>query len=195
MQGVPAPSPRVIRRVSPSIALALVLAPCLGCDNGIGNGGGQLECSDAPEIEAAATFEARAHAFDEGKATIYMAGTAEDPCIDFVEVTAKGQDGAIQVYLNPPEGGGPLEVTGVNFGGPLSPEDYGLYPEDLGKFNATFNLEESNDDCAQASLEVTGSNARMYLAASEDWGPYMLTNVSLSVSGTYAIEWQDAACE
>ena len=37
--------------------------------------------------------------------------------------------------------------------------------------------------------------ARMYREASEDWGPYMLTNVDLSVSGTYAIKWQDAACE
>lgn len=194
MQGVPASSPRVIRRVSPSIALALVLGSSLGCDN-VGGGGGQLECSDAPEIEVAATFDGRAHVFDEGRANIYMAGTAKDPCIDYVVVTAKGQDGAIEVFLRPPEGGGPLEVTSVGFGGPFSPEDYGLYPEDLGKFNAALNLEQSNDDCAQASLEVTGSDARMYLAASEDWGPYMLTNVSLSVSGTYAIEWQDAACE
>jgi hypothetical protein len=167
-----------------------VLAPCLGCDDGE-----QLECDGAPQVEIAATFEGQSHAFDEGTAIVYMAGTAEDPCIDFVTVNATGQNGAIGVVLSPPEGGGPLEVTSVGFGGPYSSEDYGVYPEDLPKFNATFELEDSSDDCAQASVSVTGSNARMYLSASEDWGPYMLTNVDLSVSGTYSVEWRDAACE
>jgi hypothetical protein len=194
MQAMPPSGPRVIRRVSPSIALALVLAPCLGCDNGVG---GQLECGEAPEMEVAATFENRSHAFDQGSATIYMAGTAEDPCIDYVEVFAKSQGGSLTVLLSPPEGGGPMEVVRVGFvdfsstGG-----DYGLYLEDYTKFSAAFELERQSEDCAEASVEVTGTNARMFLEASEDWGPYMLTNVNLAVSGTYAIEWQeDAACD
>lgn len=193
MDAMPPSSRRTAGRVSPislpSIALALALAPCLGCD------GGGLECDAAPDIAVAATFEGQSHAFDDGSAVVYMAGTAEDPCIDFVVVNATGQNGAIEVVLGPPEGGGPLEVTRVGFGGPLSPGDYGVYPEDITKFSATFDLEEHSEDCAQASVEVTGSNARMYLEGSEDWGPYMLTNVNLSVSGTYSIEWQDAACE
>jgi hypothetical protein len=189
MQAVPASSRRVSPTSLPSIALALVLAPGLGCDDG------RLECGEAPEIAVAATFEGQSHAFDEGSATIYMAGTVEDPCIDFVEVFAKkSQGGSLTVLLSPPEGGGPMEVVSVDFSS--TDGDYGLYLEDYTKFSATFELERQSEDCAEASAEVTGSDARMFLEASEDWGPYMLTNVNVAVSGTYAIEWQeDATCD
>jgi hypothetical protein len=177
-------SPRTLRRLS--IALASALA---ACDSGT------LQCDETPELGGTATFEGDSHTFDHGQATIYMAGTREDPCIDAVSVTAKGEAGAVQVYMSAPEGGGPLALSVINFGEPYIPEKYGLWNEDISKFSATFELEERNDDCARGSLTVTGTDGRMFLAGSEDWGPYMLTDVDLTMSGTWSIEWRDQACE
>lgn len=170
------------------ISLALVLA-LTACEDD------ELQCDAAPEADGTATFEGKPHTFDDAYATIYMAGPHGDPCVKRVSVTASGETGSLRVSLSRPQGGGPLAVSGIGFGGPYSAEDYGLWPEDLAKFNASFEIDERSDSCAQASLTFAGSNGRMYLEASEDFGPYSLKDVQLAVSGTMAIEWSDGACE
>jgi hypothetical protein len=171
----------------PCLVLTSMLAPCLGCDDEPACPG----CDDPLELAGTATFDGESHAFDDGVGIIYMAGTAANPCIDLVLVGGRSDSAAFDVYLAPPEGGGPLEVTSVGFGGAYSPEDYGLYNEDITNFDGTFELEGNDEDSASASLTVTGGG-RMYLSASEDFGPYMLTDVDVSVTGGWTIEWVEA---
>jgi hypothetical protein len=208
MQIMARQSPPLAHRCAPRALSCLTLALALAaCEGGAGEGEGEgsesgdtasssLDCDEAPVITGAATFEGQAESFDNGSVVFYMNGTPEQPCINFVEVTVKGETAAMELFLSPPEGGGsPLELTGVNFGGPVSPGDYGVYPEDIPKFTADVELGEMGESCTAASFEVTGTDARMYLSGSEDWGPYMLTDVGLSVSGPWSIEWLDGACQ
>jgi hypothetical protein len=169
-----------------ALALGFQLAACLdeSADLCVG-------CDDPLEVTGTATFLGETHDFDDAFAEIRMAGTVDDPCIDYVHVIGKSETGNLAVVLSPTGVDGDFEVVAAGFG-EYSSEDYGVYNEDVSEFSATFELEDHDQTRARASLHVTATNVRAYLSASEDWGPYYLTNVDLSVSGGWSVEWTDA---
>lgn len=181
-------APRSARRDRPALILALALTAA-ACETKT------LEC-DAHSLDAtgAATFEGESHTFNDGSGSLRLAGSRKHPCLISATFYPEGSSAGMQVSLSPAQDGEPLHVSYVGFGGPVSPMDYGLYPDDEPEFDASFELGDADDDCAEAEASVSADSARMYLTDSEDFGPYSLTDVSISVSGTWYVTWVEDAC-
>ncbi|MCA9698336.1 MAG: hypothetical protein KC431_12480 [Myxococcales bacterium] len=158
---------------------------------------GALECSADPQPEligGVATYEGDMVVFTEVLGEIILRGPEDDPCIDSVSITARNDEVALSLGIDV-HGDGSYDFSYAGFGGRFTPDEYGLYPEDEGKFVASWTVEELRDGCALASAGVVGTGGRMYLSGSEDWGPYTLDDVNVSVSGEFETNWYEGTCD
>jgi hypothetical protein len=173
---------QIMGRSSP---LTILLAACLGC--AVDGGDEPLDCAAAPTVAGSATFEGQTYVFDDADAVIHMSGTAEDPCIHSIEVEAEGAPVSLRVLVH-----GTEDLYSVQFHRSVT---YGAYDGELQYFNVSFEIEEQNEDCARASFDIEAEEVRLGQDLDGAMqGAHYLTDLDLSVSGTWTIEWVDWEC-